>query len=617
MHSGFGGASTDDTTTGDSASERSGQSGADTVSGHRGGRETKTLVNNSIYDNVATLKRQGKYGEVLPIVRPPQQTNPNIHKPIAERVIPYSEFHQGQFTSYQARNRHALEEEQHDSADYDNTLYEDNVDQVLDQAIADDQDISPEDIYQERRLSKPELRQFSREPTVIRLSAHAGGEDINYQNVNAAESVTESSAQMRHMNLIRQHSDDHNMPLRAPARKQLSTSSADWPPPPEPQSDNQTPDTPGIVTAFDSDTLKRMLRCLPEQGGMEKTRSFDYGTGFRTLGPIPQSGSSQRHSAQEPIESNISHFSNQTPLPNMCEEVEEPSMNIQAPYREQSIRDRKIKEQALREKAEIEQAQKEKAQREKAQREQAQKEQLQKELAQRDQAHRDLLQRELVQREKAQREQAQREKAQREREREQAIMEKAQREQAQREQAQREQAQREQAQREQAQHEQAQREQAQREQAQREQAQLEQAQREQAQREQALRDQAQREQEQREQAQREHEQREQAQREQAQHEQAQREQAQREQAQREQLQREQTKREQEQRAQAQREQAQKEKLAQRDRSTAIGNGVNSVTNKGQPPSEYKTIGRQTAKQKKDNIASSKDSSKSATLPPGE
>ena len=132
---------------------------------------------------------------------------------------------------------------------------------------------------QQRRLSKPELRQFSREPTVIRL-AQLDNEDNNpYGKYHINEIRTPTSGAGRGIVKDRDESEPQvqiqvkeatptpqcktpKTPL-SPPRRSHSSSSPEWPPPPDPLGPT-SPETPVINSGFDSNTLKRMLRSLPE-----------------------------------------------------------------------------------------------------------------------------------------------------------------------------------------------------------------------------------------------------------------------------------------------------------------------------------------------------------------
>ena len=148
----------------------------------------------------------------------------------------------------------------------------------------DDETDEVDDNANPRRLSKPELRQFSREPTVIRLSSHLDEpEEPDYKRYP----INDISDDLNHITLQMQdltaHATDSRLPL-SPPRKSHSSSSPEWPPPPEPITPI-SPDTPGRdVAQFDSFTLKRMLRTLPasashssisSNGGNRNSGNFD------------------------------------------------------------------------------------------------------------------------------------------------------------------------------------------------------------------------------------------------------------------------------------------------------------------------------------------------------
>ena len=124
-----------------------------------------------------------------------------------------------------------------------------------------------------RRLSKPELRQFSREPTVLKLSDHAGRDDddkIDYPINKIEDDLDHIQITVKEAYNKNGRDKDRELPSRnggrktpmSPPRKSQSSSSPEWPPPPDPITSPQTPNQTGAVP-FDSSTLKRMLRGLP------------------------------------------------------------------------------------------------------------------------------------------------------------------------------------------------------------------------------------------------------------------------------------------------------------------------------------------------------------------
>ncbi len=141
---------------------------------------------------------------------------------------------------------------------------------------------------EKRRLSKPELRQFSREPTVIKLSDHAGrdhednvdypinkmeDEDLGQIQITVKEAYNRDTKDLDRQ-LDRQGRSGirtSSKNLTQPKRSQ-SSSSPEWPPPPDPISAaGGGPMSPEGAqqhgVGFDSSTLKRMLRSLPHENG--------------------------------------------------------------------------------------------------------------------------------------------------------------------------------------------------------------------------------------------------------------------------------------------------------------------------------------------------------------
>ena len=121
-----------------------------------------------------------------------------------------------------------------------------------------------DNIENQRRLSKPELRQFSREPTVI----HLHNKTASYNDY--PQQMTQEDFKHYHINdnvdhprgkVLETSINGDKSPL-TPPRKSQSSNSPEWPPPPDPI----TPISPDVPTqtAFDSTTLKRMLRSLPD-----------------------------------------------------------------------------------------------------------------------------------------------------------------------------------------------------------------------------------------------------------------------------------------------------------------------------------------------------------------
>ena len=103
-----------------------------------------------------------------------------------------------------------------------------------------------------RKLSKPELRQFSREPTVLRIAPEPNGAEQEYLSQEMKDDVGQITIQIR--------DKDGHQPL-SPPRKSQSSSSPEWPPPPDPITPI-SPETPAVHTSFDSNTLRKMLRNL-------------------------------------------------------------------------------------------------------------------------------------------------------------------------------------------------------------------------------------------------------------------------------------------------------------------------------------------------------------------
>ncbi len=126
---------------------------------------------------------------------------------------------------------------------------------------------------EKRRLSKPELRQFSREPTVLKLSDHARNEedkidfpinkiedDLDHIQITVKEAYNKNG---RDKDRELQSKNGGRNASMSPPRKSQSSSSPEWPPPPDPITSPQTPASQSGAVPFDSSTLKRMLRGLP------------------------------------------------------------------------------------------------------------------------------------------------------------------------------------------------------------------------------------------------------------------------------------------------------------------------------------------------------------------
>ncbi len=127
---------------------------------------------------------------------------------------------------------------------------------------------------EKRRLSKPELRQFSREPTVLKLSDHAGRDEedkVDYPINKIEDDLDHIQITVKEAYNKDGRDKDRELPSRnngrktpmSPPRKSQSSSSPEWPPPPDPITSPQTPASQSGAVPFDSSTLKRMLRGLP------------------------------------------------------------------------------------------------------------------------------------------------------------------------------------------------------------------------------------------------------------------------------------------------------------------------------------------------------------------
>ncbi len=194
-----------------------------------------------------------------------------------------------------------------------------------------------DDNENERRLSKPELRQFSREPTVIRISASADNEpEYTKYPINDLSNDDLGQIQIK--------MKDSNGPL-SPPRKSHSSSSPEWPPPPEPITP-MSPETPTVLSSFDSNTLRKMLKNLPDtasfvngngsrQGSNRNSGSYDQanstgqprstssspirGTQYRNGQPSTQGNGSPRHISSGPSShadlSGAPHTDGRPPIP--------------------------------------------------------------------------------------------------------------------------------------------------------------------------------------------------------------------------------------------------------------------------------------------------------------
>ena len=127
----------------------------------------------------------------------------------------------------------------------------------------------------QRRLSKPELRQFSREPTVIRISQLDNDEAYSKYTINdIRDGLDQIQIQVKEPSPTPQPKTPKT-PL-SPPRRSRSSSSPEWPPPPEPIGPI-SPETPVNSSGFDSNTLKRMLRSLPESSPENENDERDHG----------------------------------------------------------------------------------------------------------------------------------------------------------------------------------------------------------------------------------------------------------------------------------------------------------------------------------------------------
>ncbi len=270
--------------------------------------------NSSLYDSVnpySSVRRANNRGadvyenpyETVGHRASPQSQPVTMHKPIAEREIPYSQYEKSDSSSLYQSNYHTYRGAQSDPAN-PNALYQ-TVQRAQNQRSSS---------VEEDRLSEQELRQFSREPTILQISDRTGD-----QPADPLHGVTQrSSGEYDSLPAVRKQRDDLEQirvqfkePTYEEGRRKASTVrsqssvSSDWPEPPSAENPDSGPDTPGINhTDFDSNTLKKMLRSLPDSSspGDSSVRQFDFpdntpqGMSQNSKSPTPSS----EHPASNP-----------------------------------------------------------------------------------------------------------------------------------------------------------------------------------------------------------------------------------------------------------------------------------------------------------------------------
>ena len=249
----------------------------------------------SVYDNVNSLRQQSQlqrqqdlyenpYETVNVTHRPPPHPNSNtMNKPIAVREIPYSQYQSMNHSSTYAATYQTYDPR----SSYRSTLYETDLSSGIYSRVERQPDQhsrqheerpnkckeEPQSQPEEDPYGKTELRQFSREPTMLKISDRAERfleTDINdYDNVATVNKIDNLDASKVQFDLSPEDGKD----TLSPPRKSQSSSSPEWPPPPPDGTLDQLDVT--SVARIDSNTLKRMLQSLPESSPTDQDE-FQY-----------------------------------------------------------------------------------------------------------------------------------------------------------------------------------------------------------------------------------------------------------------------------------------------------------------------------------------------------
>lgn len=294
--------------------------------------------NSSSYDNVgiggtARRKQKVECDNQCPHYTLTSSSTPKTkYKPIGEREIPFSEYQQ-------LKCRQKQEDPYSSGGSSKNTL-------ERQQKVTSGNESS-----EYRDPDYEEVRQFSREPTCIQLSSHGEEETTTkvtktvtespyataasvkkaaqenpYTTVTKSKNTTEDteSTIVKKISLNTQppsksttDNDSSKVGLLSPPRKSMSSSSCEWPPPPDSLEEPSSPFSPGLPGAFDSNTLKRMLQNLPECSASPSSQhDNNNGTGehpfeFRTLPKSNSNHNGKFVSGRPPLSRDNSVNSNQ------------------------------------------------------------------------------------------------------------------------------------------------------------------------------------------------------------------------------------------------------------------------------------------------------------------
>ena len=312
--------------------------------------------NSSSYDNIGTGRRKLKVecdSQCPHNTQSCQSTPKTKYKPIGERQIPYSEYEGSSDASesiYVSRSSLQRDQQQQPEPIYQprSTLQRENLENILfgsKEKIIEEDEPGPiesdyAEIRREARLApqRQELRQFSREPTCIDLASDTKG----VASVTQLQQITTGPSQNNSDYAVicpapRQFSDpgaagntgilkqqkqgnsgndglgkttaqantkaERTSHLLSPPRKSHSSSSPDWPPPPDSLEDPSSPYSPSANSGFDSCTLRRMLQNLPEVSPSPKNddrKDNNSAFVYQSAQNASQSGANSRNSCHQP-----------------------------------------------------------------------------------------------------------------------------------------------------------------------------------------------------------------------------------------------------------------------------------------------------------------------------
>ena len=245
--------------------------------------------NSSSYDNIGTVQRRKQKVECdsqCPHNTLQASATPKTkYRPIGEREIPFNEYHpRAQENPYVTQASILKEKEK------------------LEKKVQKEGQI----VEEEEEYTGPdyeEVRQFSREPTCIQLSSDSKNTSKNKELKDEGDygnfplNTGKSAPQLSKSGLCSKQSSESDTNLLSPPRKSHSSSSPEWPPPPESLDEPNSPYSPSASGGFDSNTLKRMLQNLPEettpspQYHAERDSVFDYNSLQNVNQQKPQNGS--------------------------------------------------------------------------------------------------------------------------------------------------------------------------------------------------------------------------------------------------------------------------------------------------------------------------------------